>query len=179
MVAGLTFNIGTEVLINLRLDDAVDAIPVHLFGGIWGLISLVSLLLPLNYLMSTGETSILACSTHGTNADQTARYLGHKSCGYPLFCAVMFPLFVWFDWKGWFRSGALEVVGLDTSYHYGNMALINGETDHDVNPDYIAAYQKKPQYYLRRRAAVPNASGHTISESRAETLSGDSLGKSV
>jgi hypothetical protein len=93
--------------------------------------------------------------------------------------AVMFPLFVWFDWKGWFRSGALEVVGLDTSYHYGNMVLINGKTDHDVNPDYIAAYKRKPQYYLRRRAAVPNASGHTISESRAETLSGDSLGKSV
>jgi ammonium transporter, Amt family len=38
-IAGLLYLAGSALLIKLRIDDAVDAIPVHLVGGAWGLIS--------------------------------------------------------------------------------------------------------------------------------------------
>jgi ammonium transporter, Amt family len=39
VVAGIVYLVGSKLLIHLRIDDAVDAIPVHLVGGAWGLIS--------------------------------------------------------------------------------------------------------------------------------------------
>jgi ammonium transporter, Amt family len=38
-IAGWLYLAGSALLIKLRIDDAVDAIPVHLVGGAWGLIS--------------------------------------------------------------------------------------------------------------------------------------------
>jgi Amt family ammonium transporter len=38
-VAGLIYLGGSAFLIRCRIDDAVDAIPVHMFNGIWGVIS--------------------------------------------------------------------------------------------------------------------------------------------
>ena len=34
-IAGLIYLGGSALLIKLRLDDAVDAIPVHMFNGVW------------------------------------------------------------------------------------------------------------------------------------------------
>jgi|GEM_PF-2943056 len=38
-VGGLLFLGGSALLVRLRIDDAVDAIPAHLFVGIWGVVS--------------------------------------------------------------------------------------------------------------------------------------------
>jgi len=37
--AGLIYLAASKLLIKLRIDDAVDAIPVHLFGGAWGVLA--------------------------------------------------------------------------------------------------------------------------------------------
>jgi Amt family ammonium transporter len=37
--AGLFYLMGSKLLIHLRIDDAVDAIPVHMVGGAWGVIA--------------------------------------------------------------------------------------------------------------------------------------------
>jgi Amt family ammonium transporter len=37
--AGLFYLLGSKLLIYLRIDDAVDAIPVHMIGGAWGVIA--------------------------------------------------------------------------------------------------------------------------------------------
>jgi Amt family ammonium transporter len=37
--AGLFYLLGSKILIRLRIDDAVDAIPVHMVGGAWGVIA--------------------------------------------------------------------------------------------------------------------------------------------
>ena len=39
IVAGWVYLASSKLLIKLRIDDAVDAIPVHMFGGAWGLIA--------------------------------------------------------------------------------------------------------------------------------------------
>jgi len=79
---------------------------------------------------------------------------------------IMFPFFVWLDWKGWFRSDPLEeIVGLDTSYH-GGLALLSGGDE--VNPEYISAFKrKKEENNMRRRSRIrsPNV---------ADTITGES-----
>lgn len=37
--AGLFYLMGSKLLVRLRIDDAVDAIPVHMIGGAWGVIA--------------------------------------------------------------------------------------------------------------------------------------------
>ena len=39
MVAGCIYVLASKLLVRLRIDDVVDAVPVHFFGGIWGLLS--------------------------------------------------------------------------------------------------------------------------------------------
>lgn len=39
VTAGWTYLFASKLLIRLKIDDAVDAIPVHMFGGAWGVIA--------------------------------------------------------------------------------------------------------------------------------------------
>jgi Amt family ammonium transporter len=39
LFAGLFYLMGSRLLVHLRIDDAVDAIPVHMIGGAWGMIA--------------------------------------------------------------------------------------------------------------------------------------------
>jgi len=39
VVAGWLYLLGSKLLVKMRIDDAVDAIPVHMVGGAWGVIS--------------------------------------------------------------------------------------------------------------------------------------------
>jgi ammonium transporter, Amt family len=39
MIAGALYLVGSELLVKFRIDDAVDAIPVHMVGGAWGVIA--------------------------------------------------------------------------------------------------------------------------------------------
>ena len=39
IVSGWVYCLGSGLLIKVRIDDAVDGIPVHLFSGMWGCIA--------------------------------------------------------------------------------------------------------------------------------------------
>lgn len=39
ILAGFLYLVASKLLIKLRIDDAVDAIPVHMIGGAWGVIA--------------------------------------------------------------------------------------------------------------------------------------------
>jgi ammonium transporter, Amt family len=52
-VAGLVVSLGTAALERLRIDDAVGAIPAHLFAGIWGTLA-VALFAPVTAFELTG-----------------------------------------------------------------------------------------------------------------------------
>ncbi len=39
IIAGWLYLAGSKLILKLHIDDAVDAIPVHLVGGAWGVIS--------------------------------------------------------------------------------------------------------------------------------------------
>lgn len=150
VVAGLVYNVGSKALIFFRLDDAVDAIPVHMFNGGWGMISVGLFASPSHLLAAYGRNTHAGWVYDG--ADPTL--LGVELVGFLFICGwvmvIMLPFFVWLDWKGWFRSDPLEeIVGLDTSYH-GGLTLAGPE---EVNPEYISAYQQQRSNLRRRHQA--------------------------
>ena len=39
IIAGWIYLVASKLILKFHIDDAVDAIPVHLFGGAWGVLS--------------------------------------------------------------------------------------------------------------------------------------------
>jgi len=157
-VAGLLYISGSSLLVRLRLDDAVDAIPVHMFNGMWSMIAVGFLACP-RYLEMTFGTEVEHVGWFYSLAQGKgdARLLAAQIVGILFILAwclgIMLPFFVWLDWKGWFRSDPLEeIVGLDTSYH-GGLILMSG--DDSVNPEYISQYKKQRTELRQRKTSKP------------------------
>ncbi len=149
MIAGWIYLIGSNLLIKLRIDDAVDAIPVHMFNGIWGVLSTGFFASPrfldLAYgsgtgsypgLFYTGSGNLLACQI-----TLVVFILGWVF-------ASMMPFFIWLNYKGWFRADSLEeLVGLDVSYHGRDLDNAEG----DVKEEYLDAFRKQKGSLRGRR----------------------------
>ena len=167
-IAGLLYIGGSELLIRLRLDDAVDAIPVHMLNGMWGMIAVGFLACPRYMKMTYGvEVPHVGLFYSLARKSGDARLLAAQIVGILFILAwclaIMMPFFVWLDWKGWFRSDPLEeIVGLDTSYH-GGLLLMSG--DDSVNPEYISQYKKQRCELRQRRGTKMPIPEHADEES--------------
>jgi Amt family ammonium transporter len=152
--AGLIYLGGSHLLITLRLDDAVDAIPVHMVNGTWGLIAVGLLASPRKLELTFGEEKPhVGWFYSWSRGSGDARLLACQIVGILWIIGwvlgVMMPFFIWLDWKGWFRSDPLEeIVGLDTSYH-GGLILMGG--DESVNPEYISQFKKQRSNMRQRK----------------------------
>ena len=170
-VAGLVYLVGSRFLVKIRLDDAVDAIPVHMFNGMWGLISVGLFASPSRLMEVHGRNEHPGLFYSWYLGESDAVLLGIQIVGILFIIGwilvIMLPFFVWLDWKGWFRSDPLEeIVGLDTSYH-GGLALLTGLQD-GVNPEYISAYKIKKSQQAENRRRI-----HGLSD----TVAGSSAGR--
>lgn len=154
--AGLIYIVGSRGLVQLRVDDAVDAIPVHMMNGIWGCFAVGLWASPTRLTRYYGKAlhaGWFYSIRDGSPGDM--RLLGAQVVGLLFIIGwvmcIMVPFFIWLDWKGWFRSDPLEeIVGLDTSYH-GGLALLNSNQD-NIQPEYISAFKKqREEGNLRRR----------------------------
>ena len=158
--AGLLYLGGSNLLLKLRLDDAVDAIPIHMVNGMWGLIAVGFVASPRNLNLTYGiEVPHVGWFYSLARGSGDARLLAAQLVGILFILGwcliIMMPFFVWLDWKGWFRSDPLEeIVGLDTSYH-GGLILMSG--DDSVNPEYVSQFKKQRNEIRQRRTskAVP------------------------
>lgn len=156
--AGLLFLGGTKLLVILRLDDAVDAIPVHMINGVWGVIAVGLFASPRQLeLTFAREMPHVGWVYSWTRGSGDARLLAAQIVGLLFIIGwvmgIMLPFFVWLDWKGWFRSDPLEeIVGLDTSYHGG--LILSGEDE--VNPEYISQFRKQRSDNMRNRRRSRN-----------------------
>jgi len=117
MVAGVVYVFASKLLVKLKIDDAVDAVPVHFFCGMWGLIATgifcSDKLLMQNYTLDGG--GIL----YGRG-----NVLGNELLGIMFIVGwtggVMTPFFILINALGLFRVDAIdEQVGLDISHHRG------------------------------------------------------------
>jgi Amt family ammonium transporter len=153
-VAGLLYLGGTQLLVRLRLDDAVDAIPVHMINGAWGIIA-VGLFASKRHMELTYGREMEHYGFFYFDEGADAHLLAANIVGiiwvFGWVLGIMMPFFIWLDWKGWFRSDPLEeIVGLDTSYH-GGLILAGG--DDSVNPEYITQFRKQRSEMRNRRTS--------------------------
>lgn len=118
-VGGIVYVAGSKLMRRLRLDDVVDATPVHLFGGAWGLLA--------TGLFSTETSTIQAmgyANGWGLFYGGPWRQMGMQVLGLLVIAVwvavVMVPLFTLLNWVGWFRvSREDEENGLDFSQSIG------------------------------------------------------------
>jgi len=152
-IGGILYLLGSALLIYLRLDDAVDAIPVHLVNGMWGLIAVGLLSSPqkMEAVYGTGEHYGIFYSWSNGHSD--ANLLGCQMLGL-LFIfgwtfAVMLPIFIALNALGWLRSESVqELVGLDIAYGGidDNMGLLQAEGgDEGIKEEYLEAYEEYRQ----------------------------------
>jgi ammonium transporter, Amt family len=123
--AGWFYLLGSKLLVYFRIDDAVDAIPVHMVNGAWGVIS--------TGLFTTQERRDLA---FGENPHIGWFFeWGRGSANFSLLGAQIVAVIFIFGWTfvtmgayfyflkimGWLRISELEEhVGMDVSRHKGN-----------------------------------------------------------
>jgi Amt family ammonium transporter len=103
LVSGLIYLVGSNLLVKLRIDDAVDAIPIHLLSGIWGAFSVglfavpeyVQLLHPestaAGWFYNVSDGRLLACQVIGI-----LFVVGWVT-------VLMFPFFGLLHYLGWLR----------------------------------------------------------------------------
>jgi Amt family ammonium transporter len=128
IVAGWIYLFGSKLLIKLMLDDAVDAIPVHMFNGIWGLIATGLFSSPRLVLEAFGTDEHVGWfySLGRGSFDGTLLLLQVIEILFIIGWATasMLPFFIWLNYMGWFRADSLEEsLGLDAAYHGGNLVV--------------------------------------------------------
>jgi len=149
LVAGWTYIFWSKLLVRLKIDDAVDAIPVHFGNGIWGCIAVGLFAEPsrqaLAYSGANEHTGWFYSWGRG-NAD--AYLLAAQVCGVLWIIGwvfvIMTPFFMMLNLLGMFRVDALdEEVGLDISHHKGGAYDLSGPSQEKVDQFEISRSKHK------------------------------------
>ena len=138
LISGLIYVFSSKLLVKLKIDDAVDAIPVHFFNGMWGCIATGIFASPRHVAAAYGGLdaggflygkggSLLLCELFGI------LWIIGWTVG------LMFPFFTVLNLIGWFRVDPLEEkVGLDIVHHKGGAYDLAGPGD-DVIEEHNAS----------------------------------------
>lgn len=131
IVSGWVYLAFSKFLVMMKIDDAVDAIPVHFANGIWGCIAVGLFARP--ECVAGAYSGLDAGGLFYGEAD----LLGCAVCGVLWICgwvfATMTPFFMVLNALGMFRVDALEEeVGLDISHHKGAAYDMTGPKKEDV-----------------------------------------------
>ena len=121
-VAGWVYMFTSKALVRFKIDDAVDAIPVHLCNGIWGMLAvgLFSSGDGMRATFGSDERVGLVYAIQRVDFDMVMLrnqvYALGFILGFTFF--TMTPFFLILNYLGWFRADAVEeLAGLDFSYH--------------------------------------------------------------
>lgn len=129
--SGIIYIVASHALLHWQIDDAVDAIPVHLFNGIWGVLAVGLFASPRRMEAVYGRSDHVGWFYSWGQQSGDATLLAANMVGLLLIMgfvtAIMLPFFFFLQYMGWFRSDPLEeIVGLDLRY--------KGFTDHAHKP---------------------------------------------
>jgi len=134
IIAGWTYMLGSKTLVMLKIDDAVDAVPVHFFCGMWGCLAVGLFAEPANLEFAYGVTG---SDLVGVFYGGSGALLGANVCGVLFIIGwvsvIMGPFFFMLKFLGLFRVDPLEEdVGLDISHHKGSAYDITSPKEEDV-----------------------------------------------
>ncbi|CAJ1954608.1 unnamed protein product [Cylindrotheca closterium] len=135
--AGIFYLIGSSLLTKLHIDDAVDAIPVHLVNGIWGVIAVGLFASPKRVMAVLQRDDHVGWFYSWGRSSSDASLLATNVLG--VLCIILFvvvvmtPFFIILHYVGLFRSDELEdIIGLPFTSEYDeqrkHVKLPNGKT---------------------------------------------------
>lgn len=137
IVAGWVYVFSSNLLVKLKIDDAVDAIPVHFFNGMWGCIAVGLFAEPNRTLEAYGSTHAGWFYSWGMKSGDAhlllIQFTGVVWIG-TWVSGTMIPFFIALNTFGLFRVDPLEEeVGLDISHHRGAAYDMQGPSKEDVD----------------------------------------------
>lgn len=168
-IAGFVYLGASHFLVVLRLDDAVDGIPIHMFCGMWGLLATGLLSTPGGLEAAYGSDVHIGFLYSLGRAKPDATLLLNQ------FIAILFilgwtvglmlPFFVALNRMGWLRADALEeIAGLDARYHHGVQ-----ENQEEIRQAIVQEY-KRLKIPKSGKVAKGSRSNHSSSSNTPETM---------
>jgi len=156
LMGGWVYLLSSALLISYRIDDAVDAIPVHLACGMWGTLAVGLLASPARVQNTYRSSNHVGWFYSLGRGSFDAHLLAAQICCILFVIAwvfiLMLPFFSWLNYMGWFRSDSLEeLVGLDISYH-GVQALAGDE----IKLEYVEAFNRRRARYHSSNEQLTN-----------------------
>jgi Amt family ammonium transporter len=143
VIGGWVYIFVSKLLVKLRVDDAVDAVPVHFGNGMWGCFAVGLFAEPTRVAQAYSEHGHYGL-VYGTGAN----LLGAQVVGIlwviGWVTVIMTPYFLLLNSAGLFRVDAIEEeVGLDISHHKGAAYDISGPSEDTVAKFEISRSQRK------------------------------------
>lgn len=172
LVSGCIYCLGSGLLIKLRIDDAVDGIPVHLFAGMWGCVATGLLAEPARTQIAFGDDVIhFGWFYSWGRGSGDANLLLAEVCGILFIVAwtvgIMGPFFLLLDYLGLFRVNILEeLAGLDESCHKGSVYDDSGRAT-EAQKNALNASRKSSGYDLSQDSTngqKDDTNGHEYEE---------------
>ncbi|KAL7539821.1 hypothetical protein ACHAWF_006513 [Thalassiosira exigua] len=148
IVAGWTYIFWSNLLVKLKIDDAVDAIPVHFGNGIWGCIAVGLFAEPTRVINAYGDNGQFGWFYMWGRGSGDGKLLLAQICGVLWITGwvgiIMTPYFHLLNILALFRVDSLEEeVGLDISHHKGAAYDLEGPTEETKEKFEISRSQRK------------------------------------
>jgi len=119
VVGGFVYYVSSWGLKRFQIDDPLDAAPVHLFGGAWGVISVGFFATSVNLQNSYGNTTDVGLLYGGSGRQLGVQALGMVAIA-AWSCGISFVMFAVLRMFGSLRVAQEdEITGLDMSHHGG------------------------------------------------------------
>lgn len=131
-IGGLCYVGASALLIKSKIDDAVDAVPVHFANGVWGVLA-VGLFAEPDAMGAAGYVVENSGLFYGGGGSLMICQVCCILWVIGWVFAIMFPFFTLLNAAGMFRVDALEEeVGLDISHHRGSAYDLSAPKKEDV-----------------------------------------------
>ncbi|KAG7368264.1 ammonium transporter AMT2a [Nitzschia inconspicua] len=132
VIAGLVYYGFSKLLVALKIDDAVDAVPVHFANGMWGVLA-VGFFADPTLMAIAGYNEEKGGVFYGVGGDLLIVQIVAVLWIVGWVTAIMTPFFLVLNALGMFRVDALEEeVGLDISHHRGSAYDLTAPKKEDV-----------------------------------------------
>ena len=131
-IGGLVYVGFSKFLVAMKIDDAVDAVPVHFANGFWGVLA-VGFFADPDLMAIAGYNSDKGGVFYGKGGDLMVCQLASLGWIIGWVVVLMTPFFMLLKVAGMFRVDPLEEeVGLDISHHRGAAYDLSGAKKEDV-----------------------------------------------
>jgi len=167
-VAGAVYLGASKLLVKFKIDDVVDAIPVHFANGLWGVIAVGLCAAPDLIDPAYGTDRPAGWFYEWGRSSSNFRLMACQLSGICFIIAwvtaTMFPFFYLLKVVGWFRVNEVdEEIGMDLSHHGGSTY-----TFEKPDPEVIAKYEERRQSKIERKTSVDSTANSTATGTTKE-----------